>query len=148
MIIPEILLTLGFGVRSLDFEDFEKACAELKIPFFLVDEKIGEGMTFPRTRNGKKYSVILLERTLFRDVLTEVAFHELYHVIAGHFGMRCFVRGSEEKAEQEANDFSLCCRISTKYVRTKTRNELLDLGFTNTQISRRYAIYRQSNEKL
>lgn len=148
MLIPEILFSLGFGVRSLTFEDFEKACAVMNFKYFLVDEKIGEGFSYPRTRKGIRHRVIILERTLFLHTLTEVAWHEFCHAANEHYGVRCFVRGSEDKAESEAIDFSVVCMIPTLWVRTKTREELYDEGFTKDQVDRRYYIYEKSDKKL
>lgn len=142
MIVPEILNSLGFGVRSLSFEDFETACAKMKFLFLLVDEKLlEEGVTFPRTRNGRRYRVIVLRRTLFKQLLTEAAWHEFAHAYFEHYGVRAFSRGSEDRFERQADDLALCCMIPTVWVRTKTFEELLGEGFTAEQIWRRKEIY-------
>lgn len=142
MTIPEILYSLGFGVRSLTFEDFETACVKLKFPYFLVDEKlIDEGLSFPRTRNRQNYHVIILKNTLFRLALLDVAWHEFGHAYFAHYGVRRFVRGSEDKAEKQVDDLALCCMIPTLWVKTRTREELLGEGFTIEQIKRRKIIF-------
>jgi hypothetical protein len=142
MVIPEILYSLGFGVRSLTFEDFETACAEMKFPYFLTDEKlIDEGISFPRTRHGQKHHIIILKNTLFRLTLAEVAWHEFGHAYFSHYGVRCFVRGSEDKAEKQVDDLALCCLIPTLWIRTRTREEILSEGFTIDQIYRRINIF-------
>lgn len=149
MFIPNdlfsFLCTLGFGVRSLTFEDFEIACEKFGFKYFLVDEKlIDEGFTYPRHRHGKKYKIIILRRTLFSIVLTEVAWHEFGHAYFEHYGLRCFVRGSEEKAEKQMNDFALVCQIPTLWMRTKTKNEILDEGFTKEQYNQRLEIFNST----
>lgn len=149
MHIPELLLTLGFGVRQLSFEDFKKACAILKFVYLLVDEKlIEEGLTFPRTRHGRRNKIIVLKNTLLLQQLTEVAWHEFAHAYYEHYGVRCFVRGSEDKYEQFCDDLALCCLIPTVWVRTKTLEELLGEGFTREQITRRQEIYNASGQKI
>jgi hypothetical protein len=139
--IPQILYELGFGIRSLSLEDFETACEKLNFPFFWTDEKLDDGISFPRERNGRKYHVIVLRKTLFRCALPETVWHEFAHAHYSHYGVRCFARGSEDKFELEANDFALCCIIPTLWVRKKSREELLDEGFTNEQLDRRKEIY-------
>jgi Domain of unknown function (DUF955). len=141
MNIPEILRELGFGVRQLSFEDFETACDRVGFKYFLTQEKIGEGLTFPRTRNGKRYRIIVLQSTLFYQSLLETAWHEFTHAYFEHYGVRLFARGSEEKCERQAEDLALCCLIPTIWVRTKSREELLEEGFTPEQIDRRKYIY-------
>lgn len=139
--IPDILLKHGFGVRSLGFEIFEAVCEELQYKIFWTDEKLDDGLSFPRTRHGKKHRIIILRRMLFQQALVETAWHEFTHAYFEHFGVRTFVRGSEEKYERAADDFSLCCLIPTFWMRTKTRNMLLEEGFSNEQITRRKEIY-------
>ena len=141
MIIPEILLKYGFGVRSLTFEDFELACFECFFKYFFTDEKIEDGLSFPFPYKGYEYRVIVLRRTLFQTSLAETAWHEFAHAYFRDYGVRAFVRGSEEKYEKAADDFALCCLIPTLWMRTKKWNELLDEGFTNEQIIRRKEIY-------
>ena len=122
MQVPECLLKYGFGVRQLSFEDFESACAELDYKIFWTDEKLDDGLSFPRKRNGKSHRVIVLRRVLHGK--TETAWHEFAHAHFEHYGVRAFVRGSEEKFERVADDFALCCLIPTMWVRYKTWNEL------------------------
>ena len=141
MVIPEILTKYGFGVRQLSFEDFESACEELSIKIFFTDEKIEDGLSFPFPYKGKTYRVIILRQTLFYLAQIETAWHEFAHAYFEHYGVRAFVRGSEEKYEKAADDFALCCLIPTLWMRTKKWNDLLDEGFTNDQISRRKEIY-------
>ncbi len=141
MIVPQTLENLGFGLRSLTFQDFEIACRECDFKFFFTDEKLEEGLTFPYERNGKKERVIILRKTLFRESLEEVCWHEFDHAYFDHYGVRLFVEGSEDKYEREADDFSFCCRIPTIWIRTKNREELLAEGFTDEQINRRKEIY-------
>lgn len=141
MVIPDILLKYGFGVRQLSFENFESACAELYIKVFFTDEKIEDGLSFPFPFKGRIYRVIVLRRTLFYLAQIETAWHEFAHAYFEHYGVRAFVRGSEEKYERAADDFALCCLIPTLWIRTKKRSELLEEGFTNEQIARRKEIY-------
>jgi hypothetical protein len=149
MYIPEILYSYGFGVRPLGYEEFEKACAILKILIFFSDEKtVEDGFTYTRTRNDKKHKIIILKTTLFKFELIDVAWHEFYHAYYDHYGVRCFANGTEDKYEQQCADFSLCCQIPTLWIRTKTREELLEEGFTNNQINRRLHIYERSEESL
>lgn len=148
MNIPQFLEKLGFGLRSLTFEDFETACLICNFLYLFTSEKCEEGMSFPRNRNGIRYRVIILRKTLLKQTLTEVAWHELYHAYYEHFGVRLFVYGSEEKYEREADDFSLCCRIPLVWVRTKSVNELLEEGFTIEEIKRRKEINDKSGGKI
>ena len=142
MIVPEPLIELGFGVRSLSYEDFETACEITGFPVVLVDEKlIEEGLTFPRTRGGRRFRVIVLRRTLFKQQLTEAAWHEFAHAYYEHYGVRCFVRGSEDRFETQADDLALCCMIPTLWVRTKSFEELLGEGFSPECLRRRKEIY-------
>lgn len=142
MYIPDILYKYGFGVKSLGFDIFEAVCAELKISYFLVEDKLlEEGISFPRTRRGRRFQVIILQHKLPFTALAEVAWHEFAHTSYEHYGVRFFVQGSEDRYEAQADDLALCCLIPTLWIRTKTRNELLEEGFTNEQIDRRKWIY-------
>lgn len=141
MVITKILLKYGFGVRSLTFEDFEAACVESFFKCFFTDEKFEDGLSLPFPYKGRIYRVIILRRTLFQNSLAETAWHEFAHAYFEHYGVRAFVRGSEEKYEKAADDFALCCLIPTLWMRTKKWNELLEEGFTDQQITRRKEIY-------
>lgn len=140
MKVPQVLESLGFGIRSLTFEDFEAACRKCDFKYFFTDEKCEEGISFPFYRNGNRERIIILRNTIFPQTLVEVAWHEFNHAYFEHFGVRLFVHGSEEKCEREADDFSLCCRFPLIWVRTKTFNELLDEDFTSDDIHRRKEI--------
>lgn len=141
MDVPEILIAKGFGKRQLLFEDFEDVCSASDFRYFFTTEDIGDGLTYPRIRHGKKYRVIVLKQTLFRNELLETAWHEFTHAFYEHYGVQCFIKGSTSKYERIANDLALCCLIPTVWCETKSRNELLEEGFTEEQLERRKEIY-------
>ncbi|HEX8287868.1 MAG TPA: ImmA/IrrE family metallo-endopeptidase [Pyrinomonadaceae bacterium] len=142
MHIPEILHKYGFGIKPLGMDVFEWVAAEMKIPVIIFDEKlIEDGISFPRTRKGKRFRVIALKNKLPFSSLAETAWHEFGHAFYEHYGVRRFVRGSEDRFERQADDLALCCIIPTVWVRTKSREDLLDDGFTSEQIDWRKWIY-------
>lgn len=103
---PIILDELGWNKKQLSFDDALKACERFGIKVF-YHEGISEGLHFIR----RGVPVIVLNRFLSGAWLDFIAWHELSHYLLGHQGLRYFVKGSLEKAEQHANIVGICALI-------------------------------------
>lgn len=106
MNIPEVLLSLGWNSRPLDFSDFESVCEQLGITILRANTPT-LGMYF--TCEGKPF--IGLSTKLHGVRLWLVAWHELVHHLLHPLGLRCFSRGTLNKIEAEAQNIAICAVI-------------------------------------
>lgn len=102
LLIPRILVILGWNKRPLTYDDFLWACDELRIKVLRPPTKT-PGMYF-ECRGAK---IISLSSRLQGVSLWRVAFHELAHSQMHAPGLRCFCPGSVSKAESEAEAIGL-----------------------------------------
>lgn len=122
MNIPHIFTALGWNKRQLTYADFEWACTYLGITIIHPNIKT-MGMFFV----CEGTPIIALSNRLQGVRLWLVAWHELVHYLLHPLGLRCFSRGTLNKAEYEANVIAICAVIDEDTLfRILTYGELHD----------------------
>lgn len=131
MNIPHLLKLLGWNQRPLTFTDFEAACEQQQIIVQYAPIKT-PGMYF----HCEDRPVITLSNQLVGTMLWLVAWHELAHHLLHHPRIRCFTRGTLNKAEEEAHLIATCAVLDEQTLyRILVHGELHD--FPRKVIDRR-----------
>lgn len=138
MKVPAVLTNIGFNQRQLTLADFEIICAQLKILVFYTNSSF-DGVSFPR----RERRIIVLKENLSGIKGLLVAWHELFHHLCGHEGIRFFLPNCVDKAELEADLLSLCAVIPKLWLKSKNVTELLEEGFTWELLWQRKEIYER-----
>lgn len=122
MNIPRQLIKLGCGARPLTYEDFERCAADEGIWVYRRKLRHDDGMFF----YFRNRPVIVLNKALWGVDLTWAAFHELAHYYLHPPALRYFARGTEDKADYEANIIAAVVLIPKPWVLTKSMTELCE----------------------
>lgn len=120
--IPPQLLKMGWNERVLTFEDFEQCCFDEGIWFYRKKLRYDEGMFFYYYERP----VIVLNKTLSAPMMVWTAFHELVHYFLHPPDLQYFTRGTEDKANYEANIIASVALIPKHHLETYTLTELQD----------------------
>ena len=104
--VPHLLISLGWNKRPLTYSDFDEARRVSGITLIRPPMKT-KGMFF----FCDDEPLIALSNKLKGVELWLVAWHEMIHFLLHPPGLRCFSRGTLNKAEAEARRLSICAVI-------------------------------------
>ena len=104
--LPHLLIALGWNIRPLTFEDFERAGDQLGIKIQYAPIRT-PGMHFI----CRGVPIITLSTRIRGVRLWLAAWHELAHHLLHAPGLRCYSPGYVSKAEAEAELIALCAVI-------------------------------------